>query len=289
MSLVQKVRDITNVTSADVSDSQIVTFLNAGAIFMLNSIPKALLGFLAEDSSNIVNSSGFDVDNDRVYSVRRNGIVCDEILDTDSYAYESTVVTATSLKKGSNIFPKYYWRNGKVYIKPDPTASQVGIVSEINIPTIAVATTTTTLDELENPMLLYASSLASAALANVWAYKSISDATNTSSDYSDALDKAKYLIDDAAQLSQGEDAEHWLNNEDPEMVATVIQIAAQEINRALAALRDSEVLSQVVLNSMQQEILRSESFLKRANEEIDRYIQSNMRLIGLSRKDEPNA
>ena len=58
-------------------------------------------------------------------------------------------------------------------------------------------------------------------------------------DFDDAMSKAKNLIDNASTLSQGQDAEYWLNDEDPEMVGATIQVAAQEIQRANLALQDA--------------------------------------------------
>ena len=56
-------------------------------------------------------------------------------------------------------------------------------------------------------------------------------------DYSDAITKAKNLIDDATQLSADtEDAEYWLKEEDPEMLQSTLSTAAQELQRAQSVL-----------------------------------------------------
>lgn len=56
-------------------------------------------------------------------------------------------------------------------------------------------------------------------------------------DYSDAITKAKNLIDDATQLSTDtEDAEYWLKEEDPEMLQSTLSTAAQELQRAQSVL-----------------------------------------------------
>ena len=58
-------------------------------------------------------------------------------------------------------------------------------------------------------------------------------------EFDDAMAKAKALIDDAGSLSQGQDAEYWLNDEDPEMVASTVQVASQELQRANLGLQDA--------------------------------------------------
>ena len=168
--LLAQVRALSQTTTDETSDAEVVDFLNAGAIFLINSIPKDLLTFMAEDSSNIVDGTGYDTLNDRVVMVRRNGIICDELPKELIYAH-SGVLTETSLFAGTAIFPKFYLLGGKLYIKPDPTSQQPGVVSFIGIPTISSATTTTTLDELQNPMILYAAGLdamAASALDRDW-------------------------------------------------------------------------------------------------------------------------
>ena len=58
-------------------------------------------------------------------------------------------------------------------------------------------------------------------------------------EFDNAMDNAKALINNASALSQGEDVEYWLNDEDPEMVAATIQVASQELQRANLGLQDA--------------------------------------------------
>jgi hypothetical protein len=58
-------------------------------------------------------------------------------------------------------------------------------------------------------------------------------------EFDDAMAKAKALIDDAGSLTQGDDAEAHLASEDSELVASTVQIASQELQRANLGLQDA--------------------------------------------------
>lgn len=65
--------------------------------------------------------------------------------------------------------------------------------------------------------------------------------TFPSADYQDALDKAKFLVDKTASI--GDDgtvtsAQSWLEDEDEDMVASTLSVAAQELSRANAILSE---------------------------------------------------
>lgn len=165
--LAEKVRAISKSTSTQTSSDDIVTFLNMGCIFTVNCIPKELLTFMASDSAAITDGNGYDVLNDRVVMVRRDGIVCDELPPEKIYSHAGSL-GATSLFAGSNTFPKFYVLNGRVYIKPDPSSGAQGFVTKVTPPTINSSTTTTTLDEIENPVILYAAAMDLMALSQFW-------------------------------------------------------------------------------------------------------------------------
>lgn len=276
MTLVSKVRAISG-SSTETTDAQIVNFLTAGATFLINSIPTSLLAHMASASSNITSSSGYDTTTEKILSVTRSGIECDQLPLDQVYAHND-LITATSIHKGSTLFPRYFIRSGKVFIKPDPTAVQPGVVYEVKRPTITTSTTTTVLDELENPMINYAAALDLMSLSGYWADTAIGKALSTGTDYQDAMDKAKNLVDNSTALSNGRDAEYHSSEEDTEMVASVLSIAAQEINRALAALRTSENGSQAVISYIQ----RANSLFELAFREVNQYIQNNEKMIALN-------
>lgn len=264
------------------SNAEIVTFLNSGTVFLANTIPKDLLKFASGDSSNITHSNGFIINSgtvdvgDRITMVRRNGIICDELPENHIYAHTSAITT-TSLFKGNSIFPKWYIQNGRVFIKPNPTTNSAGQVTFIDIPTISTNTSNTVFSSIENPMLLYAAALDCVAVASEYGILSLSSLHEDTGDARDALDKAKVLIDDSTELSQGEDVEYYIAQEDPEMMLANVQTAAQEVNRALAEIRDIEGTSKFTVEFLQ----RSDLLFKQADREVELYVMRNTKMMGL--------
>lgn len=274
--LLLKTRALSQTTTNETSDIEVVDFLNAGAIFLINSIPKDLLTFMATDSSNITSSAGYDHGSDRVVMVRRNGIICDELPKEHIYAHASAL-TATSLFAGSTIFPKFYELGGKIFIKPNPSAVEAGVVSYIAIPSITSSTTTTTLDEIENPMVLYAAALDAMAASAFWSAGSLGRVNSTTGAGRDALDKARDLIDNSTALTQGQDVEFFLNDEDPEMIASGIGIASQEVTRALAEVKGMEGTNAHTVRYLQQ----AQQLFAQAEREVAAYVNRNSRMIAL--------
>ena len=280
MTLISKVRGMSKTTTAISSNVQVVNFLNAGAKYVVQVTPDSMLGFL-ETTTTISTASGITVNTNKVSSVRRNGIECDPIDKRLAYAYQTTTVTVTSLTKGSAIFPKYFERGGKIFIKPDPTTAQSGAVDYIAAPTITISTSNTSLDNLENPMVLYAAALDSLAAYGYY-NKKFSDAvydvisSTDVSGYSDALEKAQYIIDSSTSLSQGEDMEYYLAQEDPEMISAGINMAQQEVNRALASLKNKEINSRSDSHQKSIQYLQSAQILfERADRELALYINGD--------------
>lgn len=275
-SYLSKVRGLSKSTTSETTDAQVVNFLNAGVIFVINGIPKDLLTFLSSDSSAITDSNGYDITNDRVTMVRRNGIVCDQLPDSKIYAH-SGALSVSSLYAGTTIFPKWYILNGKIYIKPDPSVGEPGYVTKITPPTIDENTTNTTLNEIENPVILYAAAMDAMALSGYFGLASMNRINSSTGDARDALDKARDLIDDSTGLSQGEDVEFYINDEDTEMMAANVNVAAQEVNRALAEIRGNESIS----SQTEQALLRSKQLFDRADAELTMYVERNSKMIGL--------
>lgn len=163
--LVDRVRGISQSSTNQTSDAEVVEFLKGGATILINSIPKELLGFAGTDSSSITTSGGYTITSDRILGVRRNGIECDPITLDKAYAQDYSFSSATSIYKATAIFPKYYTRASKIYIKPNPTTAQVGVVTYINVPSITTTTVSTTFVQIEEPLITYAAALDCLALA----------------------------------------------------------------------------------------------------------------------------
>lgn len=283
--IISRVRDISGTSTSETGNANVALFAQAGATYLVNVIPKDLLTFAGIDSSNVTTSSGFDLDytssganaGDRIVMVRRNGVVCDELPKEHIYAHSGALST-TSLFVGSTVFPKYYIQNGSVFIKPDPTTAAVGVVTYIGAPAITSGTSQTALQPIENPMLLYAAALDCMAASSYWSAQALAKIFETNTGARDALDKAQYLIDSSTQLTQGEDAEYFLAQEDSEMIASNIQIAAQEVNRALAEVRSIEGAKQYTAEYLE----RSNLLFKQAQVEVDMYVNRNTKMMGLN-------
>ena len=270
MALIDKVRAITKSTSTETSDAQLVYFAQAGANYVIMSIPKSMLWWLAEDGSNITDGNGQAASADVILEVRRNGIPCEIVSSDMSYqlSYSGSLFEATAF------FPKYYARTGKVYIKPDPTALAVGVITKVIPPTIAVATDWNTgiYRQIENLVILYAAAMDFMALANYFSREATDTIGSATGDYYDAMEKAELLIDGTVT---DKNAQEWIDDEDSEMVQAVIQTAYQEVQRALAALSSNKDYS----SEAQAYLLKSKQYFEMAQVELGNYIRSNPQMM----------
>jgi len=106
---------ITGVSAHAASDE----FIVSAQKFIASSVPKELLWFAATQSSAIQNSSGFDVySSDSVLAVEREGYPASEV----PFSMSKWIDNSASLRKATNLFPKWYHAQGKVFIKPDPAS-----------------------------------------------------------------------------------------------------------------------------------------------------------------------
>jgi len=108
--------DIENITGvADADDQFVISAQKAVA----SSIPKELLWFASVRSSSITDSSGYDIQSsDSVLSVERNGYPAIEA----PFTLSKWIDDSSSLHKATNLHPKFYTAQGKVFIKPDPSS-----------------------------------------------------------------------------------------------------------------------------------------------------------------------
>jgi len=106
---------ITGVAAHAASDE----FIVSAQKFIASSIPKDLLWFASAQSSAIQNSSGFDVySSDSVLAVEREGYPASEV----PFSMSKWIDDSASLHKATNLYPKWYHAQGKVFIKPDPSS-----------------------------------------------------------------------------------------------------------------------------------------------------------------------
>ena len=255
-----RVRALTDSSTTQTSNAQVVDFLKSSVNYVLMSVPKQLLWF-AYTNASFTSSTGVSIPQNTIISVRRGSYECDELPKEYTYAASTTL---TSFYKGSALFPKYYLRAGIVYTNPASTTGAAGAVTYVNISatlmTTAVTSSGITLSPLEGPLIYHAAGLDFTALAGHW--------SQLAGDAGDALTKAKVLIDSATDLTQGEDAEDHLYEEDPELVNASVQIASQELNRATVNMNYYTGKSQLCQG-------KATEMFKLADNQIKMYIQSN--------------
>jgi len=278
--LVDKVRAITKSTITETSTDNIVSFLNAGSKFTVMSIPKNILWFLVADGTDITDGNGQTVSADVIFEVRRNNIVCDKI-ETE-LAHQVSYVG--SLYEATSFFPKYYIRSGKVYIKPDPTVSAVGVISTVTPPIITDTTDSDsiTYSQIENIIILYASALDFTALANHFSRQTTSIMA-TGGAAKDALEKAQKLIDDQSGVggdSLSKSAQGWITEDDSEMTQVTVQAAAQEVQRAIAEMESGKEYSQ----EAQMYFQKADQYFKMAQIELNNYINSNPEIMAMQQQ-----
>jgi hypothetical protein len=250
MKLWEKVNNITGNAS---KARFLVEHLNAGAKFVVSSLPERFLWTVASE----VEVNGFDSTG---ASIIGNGsdLAYDKILAV--YRYEGTkkrtaieipdegihmTDEASSLSFPTKMFPKYYKLSGKIYIKPDPDYNahvgsgnsyqhaytnpsgttvtvdseqgDKGVIVYSAPPVIDENTDSWVLTEYENVAILYAASLDMLRLSN-------------SIDAEKILEGGMASADATSKTSLS--AIHWLQDEDPEMAAAVMQVSQGDLSLA---------------------------------------------------------
>lgn len=247
-SLVNRVRAISNSTTAISSPTEVVSFIRNSARYVISHIPKSFLRPYSSEGT-VSSSTGFAYSDDVVIGVRRGSYPSEEVdasvavwLEADSGSF--LVPTAQ--------FPKHYYRAGSLFIKPNPSTAAVGYIDRIAVPTINTASTGV-LGNMEPIILNMAAGYDLMGLGSYWSNKASSEIASSSSaigtllasfetslpddwDYTitateieDALTKAKNLIDNQGSV----DFEDWLTAEDSEMARSAVEGASQEVSRAI--------------------------------------------------------
>lgn len=119
---------VNNITGNDTKARYLVEYVNAGAKFILASLPEKFLWTIASEVEVTGwNSAGTDILGngsslayDKILAVYRydNGKkrIAEEAPDNSIHIFDE----ASSLLTATEMFPKYYKLSGKIYIKPDP-------------------------------------------------------------------------------------------------------------------------------------------------------------------------
>lgn len=281
-----------------------------------------MLWYAAGDTS-VSDGNGIAINSPVILEVRRGDKGAKEISARDAYTQGSGY---TSLYKASNLFPVFYRRSGRIYIKPDPSSigsdTNKGTITYVKIPTTITASSTTwTIGPIEQPAITFAASLDSGALASYYSRKATSNIATIISGVSsklssfasalptwssptytlstditllqgfsgwfstgssepslsvsttaidDALSKARYLIDASTQLTNGQDAEYWLNAEDPEMVVATINAAQEELGRAAREIEKQSLDINEYSAKIQKEVNKAQAFVNEYRAELEK-------------------
>lgn len=248
MKLWEKVNNLTGNAS---KARFLVEHLNAGSKFIVASLPEKWLWTIASETeingrdivasvdTNII-GNGSDVAYDKILAVYRyegaKRRMASEIPSMSIHSADES----DSLSFPTKMFPKYYKLNGKIFIKPDPdyndttsnlvytpiggsettrTAGQgdKGVIVYSAPPLIDENTDAWVLSEYENVAILYAASLDMLRLSS-------------SIDAEKILEGAIVSSDASSKTSLS--AIHWLEDEDPEMAAAVLQVSQGDLNLA---------------------------------------------------------
>ena len=265
MKLWEKVNNITGNAS---KARFLVEHLNAGAKFIVSSLPEKflwsiaseveILGFNSSDENLI--GAGSSLAYDKILAVYRNDgtkkRIAKEIPDINIHATDES----TSLGLPTKMFPVYYKLSGKIYIKPDPDyndhsgsndyrkpgdasdttvaagAGDKGVIVYSAPPIIDENTDSWVLTEFENVSLLYAASLDMLRLS-------------TSIDAEKIFEGGMASLDTTSKTSLS--VIHWLQDEDPEMSAAVIQAAQGNLALANQRLQASMGFYQRAVSELQ--------------------------------------
>lgn len=359
MTLVADVRSLSQSTTTITTNAEVAQFLQDGANTVVRIIPGDILSYASTEAS--VNTAlGYSAGTAKVIGVRRGNYECKRIPKSMQYSQAGDLIV-TSMFKGSAIKPVYFYKDGKIFIKPDPSISVTAYVDVVKAPSMTSSTTGTKLGELDTAVVMYAASLDCLAMASYWtentfslisssitrsttviskidtnivrATSALSDAeanrtnadtnragfTASTSEYKDAILKSRYLVDASSELSNGNDAEYYLSDEDTELVTANLNIASQEINRARAsleglggsnqavnimnesvamaikaidtindALRIEAALEDTLSKTLQLSVANSQMYLERSSNmlqrfytEIDRFVGSDPQMMAL--------
>ena len=233
LTLLNRVRAITNSGTSHTSNDEVVEGIRQGVRYVLSALPLQLVKPFITKTTGI-SGNPTSVYNAKILNVQRDGVKCIEV--PDDMAYD--IGDSNSLHQATNRYPAFYNDGNEIYIKPDPTAGAPGVLRIIDTSATAALITSTSVDSIDpydGIAVKYAAALDYMAISAYWGEKLLQEANSTeiSGKARDALQNAADLINNKTNY----DAEDFLAEEDPEMVASAVQTAAQEVNRALAEMQ----------------------------------------------------
>lgn len=165
--LLNRVRLLSKSSTSITTNDQVLESLRGGSRFVISMIPNRYLIHMAQSSPAVTAGGGIDINEaSEVVAVYRNGYHCEEVPQELAYAF-ITSTTVSSIFDGTAMFPRFYKRDSRVYIKPNPTTAASGIVSYILLPDINEATLSGNwkFSSVEDIVVNYASYLESMTVA----------------------------------------------------------------------------------------------------------------------------
>tara|TARA_Y100001972_G_scaffold46843_2_gene57786 strand:- start:1663 stop:2268 length:606 start_codon:yes stop_codon:yes gene_type:complete len=127
----QKMEQLVGTIDSSVADTDLNVFLTNTAYEVLEIIPDKIAIRYTSDNEQSDNS-GFDSTNNRVLGVIRNGFEAQEV----SIGLSTQIEDADSIHFRSVRTPVYYYDNGTIVIKPDPTNTEKAQIKTIAYPTV---------------------------------------------------------------------------------------------------------------------------------------------------------
>jgi hypothetical protein len=165
--------------------------------------------------SDITTGAGIDTDNIRqVAIVERNGLPCRRV----NQLLRSYVSNANSIYEASSDDPVYFHSNNKVFIKPDSTTNEVGVIYTIPEYAITAFAGTSSIDNF--PVSYYEHVVLYAAIQTL-ARQLLDLTNNTAGTNSLSMDVIKNLFNNNLP-SSGKDVLDLLDDEDTELVGTTL-------------------------------------------------------------------
>ena len=210
--------------------------------------------------------------------------------------FKNQLSSTSSLYYAPKEDPKYYVEAGTLYIKPNPSAAEAGVVHHVAYGAVndSNETIATFPDEFKKHVVLWvAMNVLHAKMVDMMVqlptdldgdlttFDAISDFSATmastislpgafsvstslpdlqampsiSGEVADAMTNAKHFLDNAGgEAGLTTDVEDWLNNEDVEMVDSMLQTIATELQRANAHLAQHQAEQQKQMNAWRQEV-----------------------------------
>jgi len=260
LTLVNRVRALTNSTTSHTSNDEVVEFVRQGVRYVLSALPIQLASPFATDSTSVT-SNPIYIDTTKIISVKRGSIKCIQVPIDQAY----DLTDSNSLHLASVRYPAFYIDGNEINIAPAPSATATGTAKIVD-PTAKASGTSTTdtaaIDQFDGIAIKYAAGMDMMNVSGYWANSILENVNSTevTTGARDALTNAQNLIDNKTAY----DAEDFLALEDAEMVASAVQTAAQEVNRALAEMRGTDSSNGVTA----QMISKAQQFFNEADREL---------------------